>query len=206
MSKNQNMKTKVKTAGIAVASAALVAGGAFAYFTAQDTANNEYTVIDSKTITATVTEPGWVPDNAKDLQPGKTLPKDPVLNNTSTSNVDMYGFITVDVPTANVKIGDAAAAATTPLFTLDNINSAKWETVTDGSTTGHYVFKYKDTIGAGKSTEKLFDSVTYKDVADNTGTDLSGNIKVTGYLIQAQGMTDSADALTKLQAQLKKQI
>ena len=203
------MKTKVKTAGIAVASAALVAGGAFAYFTAQNTVQNPYNIVSSKDVTATITEPEWNPDNAKDLQPGANIKKNPILTNTSTADVDMYGFISVDVPTANVKIGAATTASTTPLFELTGLNKTNWEMVTDGSTTGHYVFKYKGTLAKGQATEQLFDSVTYKDVADNstlTSDQLSGNIDVTGYLIQAQGMNDSADALAKLQTQLNKTI
>lgn len=105
---------RTKKSGIAASclAAALLIGGAFAYLTDTDEAVNRFSFLDSdgeETIDIDLTEPNWdetdenendIPDVAENAIYGRPITKDPVVTNIGEN--DVYTFVTVLVPTAEV--------------------------------------------------------------------------------------------------------
>lgn len=209
--KKKTGSAKVKAAlGVAVAGVmAFAMAGSYAYFQASETVDNPYTVVKSDTVSADLQEPSWDPEAAKDLKPNVELAKDPLVKNTSTSDTDLYAFISVDIPVDTVKCEGDAAAKSQELFSLVNGTTAGANTTDftlvgakdvtkSGSSTvtaKRYVYKYNTKLAKDASTPSLFTKVKYANVVDNTMAvnGYSGNITVSQYVIQADAFA-SADA------------
>ena len=109
-------KRSKKSAIIAVGmAAALLITGALAFFTDQDTDVNRFSFTDQdqvESVDIEVEEPNWDPESGKEILPGATVSKDPILVNDS--DVDAFGYITVLVPTAKeIKIDTAGGVTQT---------------------------------------------------------------------------------------------
>lgn len=194
------MKKSSKRNGLVAGALALTmaATGVFAYLIDTDYKTNVFTLGEGLSGKVTLTEPSWVENNAKDILPLDVLAKDPTITNNSEINV--YGFITVDVPTANVSINEEngleSAEAERELFTY-SVN-AGWKEVTTenhpSSVTHVYAYAGDTNMTAITPTasQTLFDEVTLINIAEgNTTEGSTQNIKVKSYAIQADGLTDT---------------
>ena len=180
-------------------------GGAIAYFTDTDTATNTFTI---GSIDISLSEPLWdaltdtdqdgIPNDAEDMMPGESVTKDPTITNDSTANA-AYVFAKVEIPCSS----DA-----TPIeaFELGSIGSG-WTLMSDGActlntTTNKYVatkiYNYgtsgaMTSLAASASTSPVFSSITLNNDIDGTQTGLTGNLNVvvTGYGIQAEGLSSA---------------
>lgn len=178
-------------------------GGAIAYFTDTAPKTNTFTI---GSIDISLSEDLWdaltdtdgdtIPDDAENMMPGESVTKDPVINNDSTYN-SAFVF-------AEVKIPCSSDATPLEAFTLNNIGSG-WNLMTNGSctldsTTNKYfatkVYNYgtasaMEPLTAGSSTSAVFGSVTLNSNIDGDTTGLDGDISVvvTGYGIQADGVS-----------------
>ena len=181
----------------------LIIGGILAYFTDVDTKVNKFTMGN---VSILVEEPSWEggDEGVEDIVPNQEVPKDPQITNTGST--DVYAFIKVVVPYANVVVGDATVAADTELFTYE-LNEGWVEVGTstkdEQAKTVTHVYAYVDSSNELKdlaSTEKttaVFDSVTLVDIKE-TGSDNSTvqnsqlEVVVSGYGIQTTDLgTDS---------------
>ncbi len=181
---------------------ALLAGGAFAYFTDADSAVNTFTVGSVK---IDLQEPGFDEDEGVNITPGKTIEKDPKILNTG--NNDAFVYMQIGIPTANVVTVDANgiknSAADTELFSC-TINNG-WTQIGSKETKGAlnvYTYAYTgdssstlERVAAGDLSGSLFDSVTFANIVEDQGLEnTQKEITVTAFAIQADGLsTDTPD-------------
>lgn len=194
-----------KTGTLALAGllgAALLTGGAFAYFTDADSAVNTFTVGSVK---IDLQEPDFDEDEGINITPGKTVEKDPQILNTG--NNDAYIYMQIGIPTANVVTVNASgvkkAASVTELFSY-KVNNG-WTQVGDKETKGAlnvYTYAYTgdnaaslERLAAGKLSEALFDSVTFANIVEDQGLEnVKKEITVTAYAIQADDLSTDTPA------------
>ena len=195
-------------------------GGILAYFTDVQTKTNRFKMGDVKIL---VEEPNWPgdPDDPNDrvpVVPNQETPKDPKITNKGEGEI--YAFVKVTIPVANVKIGEATTAAPTQLFTT--IATTQPKATDDGTNTGWtLVSKTPETIGAttetvtyiyayGSATEltalskdqattPVFDKVKFADVTETeyTTSGVQGksyDVIVKGYGIQTDGLNSNVPA------------
>lgn len=173
-------------------SALLIAGVTFAYFTAlTEPVTNTFTA--SGGISISLAEPTWDnsthPDDqaseieeedlgrtlAQNFVPGRLIPKDPNVKNTSEEPV----WVAIKLEYT----GEAGSFAAIDAFADIDFDGANWE-AKDASNT---VFYYRNVLGAGQTTSDLFTKVLID--AGVSAEDIEGfNIVITAYAVQAEGL------------------
>lgn len=199
------MKKTRNIALIVGAIAVLAVGSIAAYFTATDTATNNFEV---EKVDVQLTEPDYVDGTL--ITPNETIVKDPTV--TNTGNTDEFVFVSVKVPFKNIVTaqldGTKNAAADTELFTWNAgqakgvINAAKGAgegAVNDGwvlvktnvlADQVEYIYAYGSAnamtaLAPNASTVELFDSVTMCNAVEGQGLEESQvEIGVDVYAIQ----------------------
>ncbi|MDO5400343.1 MAG: TasA family protein [Eubacteriales bacterium] len=198
------MKKKILALCLVVALAATaVIGGTLAYFTDTDNKINTFTVGN---LDIALNEDEWVADNAKDITPGTSVPKNPVVVVVANS-VDSYVRVTVKMPSFVYDASD---------FFHDNesamVNFAGQSTdfevvgdpiVADGFTT--VVLKYKAAVPSATTDTELpaiFTSVDFS-ASITQGDDLyksmaaaKWDVVVTAYAVQADNTESESKAFT----------
>ena len=172
---------------VAVISVMAIAGASLAYFTAEDTATNVFTVGN---VAIELTEPKWDAtgkEEAKDVYPGEPLAKDPTVTNTgknpcfvrvSVSNLDQFvakykdAMITYRTDYADGKLGE------------------NWVLHTDG------YFYYTKVLATNETTDALFDQIVIPTALKNS--EETNPINVTAYAVQAQGARPSFAAVQEM--------
>lgn len=178
----------------------------YAYMTRESSVVNSMEFIGSADISGTLTEPSWNPSLALMAVPGKVIPKDPRITNTSKNDVDVFALMKVEFvytdqyPEAGKRGKTLSAKDMEQMSKLLEINYAsekdgKWirfdgEKETDA--TQH--FYYADVLKrnqdqAGDSTVPLFTEVVMDPAAGNheiaAFTQIGGiDIRVSGQLVQ----------------------
>lgn len=189
------MNKKIKVTMLTAALAMSVIGGAYSYYsgTAKQVQNNFNIVAgqaNQKDNAGTVQEPNWNADNAKDLQPGQVVSKDPSLK----SNVayESWAFATVEIPTITAqKNGDTADKvydAVIPNFDTTNWTLIKSSVSKKAGTNSVYVYGFKKKLPKGGTTGTLFTNFTVQDFT-KVATPLSNSIDISGTFIQTTGNT-----------------
>lgn len=189
------MNKKIKVTMLTAALAMSVIGGAYSYYsgTAKQVQNNFNIVAgqeNQKDNAGTVQEPNWNADNAKDLQPGQVVSKDPSLK----SNVayESWAFATVEIPTITAqKNGDTADKvydAVIPNFDTTNWTLIKSSVSKKAGTNSVYVYGFKKKLPKGGTTGTLFTNFTVQDFT-KVATPLSDSIDISGTFIQTTGNT-----------------
>lgn len=179
-----------KNAAIATAGAAvLLVGSSFAFFMDKESVTNPFTVGNVK---ITVTEEHFDKTTAKDITPNKVIPKDPVVTNTGVN--DVYAFVSVKVPKANVETANADgtlnAAKNQDLFTYKVNDNWKLIKTNDADDHTEYIYAYSDANGTLKKlaksekTNAVFDSVKFINIVDEQQSGVNLDIDVDGIGIQ----------------------
>lgn len=195
----------------------LAIGGILAYFTDVQTKTNRFKTGEVK---IEVTEPSWPgnptnpgdPETEVPVTPNQEIAKDPLVTNRGDGEV--YAFVEVTIPVANVKVGDATAAAPTQLFTLLDENgtagiNSGWvlvsktpETLSATTENVTYVYAYGTStaltpLAKDVATAKpVFSKVKFADVKENdySTSGIQGKsyeVVVNGYGIQKEGLTSA---------------
>ena len=191
-----------------------VIGGAIAYFTDTDQKTNTFTI---GSVDITLTEDGWdaladtndndIPDAAEDMMPGESVTKDPLINNISTKS-DAYVFAKVEVPCTTIV---APATTSEELFTYTT--NAGWTELstaavacTSGGTATHVYYygtngtlttlaKASSSSTPTSTSNPLFSTISLRStLKGNEGLTGEKQVVVTGYGIQADGLTSTAPA------------
>lgn len=153
-----------------------------------------------------LTEPEWdklpdedgdkIPDPAEDMEPGKSVPKDPTVTNNSDT-LDAYVFLEVEVPLNNAQEKEE-------LFSYDvNEGWVQCGTGTGTDTTKVYIYAWaaNNTMTTltkgGNSTAALFNDVTLKNLKKLPEPGESQTIRVTAYAIQTTLVDDNGTELSK---------
>ena len=179
-----------KNAAIATAGAAvLLVGSSFAFFMDKESVTNPFTVGNVK---ITVTEEHFDKTTATDITPNKVIPKDPVVTNTGVN--DVYAFVSVKVPKANVETANADgtlnAANNQDLFTYKVNDNWKLIKTNDADDHTEYIYAYSDADGSLKKlaksekTNAVFDNVKFINIVDEQQSGVNLNIDVDGIGIQ----------------------
>lgn len=179
-----------KNAAIATAGAAvLLVGSSFAFFMDKESVTNPFTVGNVK---ITVTEDHFDETTAEDITPNKVIPKDPVVTNTGVN--DVYAFVSVNVPKANVETANADGsrndAKNQDLFTYKVNDNWKLIKTNDGDDYSEYIYAYSNADGSLKKlaksekTNAVFDSVKFINIVDEQQSGANQIIDVKGIGIQ----------------------
>ena len=169
---------------VAVIAVMAIAGASLAYFTAEDSAENVFTVGN---VAIDLTEPNWDETGkveAEDVYPGEPLAKDPTVTNTgknpcfvriSVSNLDQFAE----------KFDGAMITYRTDY--VENALGENWVLHTDG------YFYYTKVLASDEKTDALFDQIVIPFALTNNVETKS--IDVTAYAVQAQGARPSFTAV-----------
>lgn len=200
---------------------AVTVGATLAYLSAQtDKKENVFTV--GAGITGELKEPLWDGDNftvsnnrvdisgvsdnqlgknlAVSFVPGRVIPKDPAVENTSA--IDVCIAVTLDYSVSGNAATYSEVFGTTGFAEMNGANKTNWDYADDMSM-AYYTVK----VAPDDKTDTIFDSVKIKDLAKEIDvTDAAGNviihkmqgfqIDIKAYLIQAEGYTDADGKLT----------
>lgn len=150
-------------------------------------------------------EPHWDEDD-NILYPGRTVPKDPVVTNTGIN--DLYVFLKVQIPKANVRIVDEdgkiqdRSLMELVSYTPDYDNWAIIQDVDSPESEYHsIVYGYKKKISTKEPTTALFDKVTFVNAVEGEpATKMSFDMPIYAYAIQADYLegVDGDDIVAKL--------
>ena len=161
---------------------AIGVGATLAYFTADDTAKNEFTVGNVK---IDLTEPKWDENGSKEapeVYPGEALAKDPTVTNTGKNPC----FVRIQVEGLDC-LGNAGMIT----YRTDYVDGALGN---DWVKLGDY-FYYTKVLAAGETTDALFDQIVIPTGLKNGDGESKFNIDVTAYAVQAQGAKPSFSAV-----------
>lgn len=162
---------------------AIGVGATLAYFTADDTAKNEFTVGNVK---IDLTEPKWDENGSKDapqVYPGEALAKDPTVKNIGANPC----FLRIQVE--GLDCLDNAGMITYRTDYVDGALGTDWVLHTDG------YFYYTKVLAAGETTDALFDQIVIPTGLKNGDGSFIYEIDVTAYAVQAQGAKPSFSAV-----------
>lgn len=216
---NQTQQKKHSMVSILVALAVVAAlgvGGTFAYLTyTTNQATNQLTT--STGLQAQLVEANWDPDSATAMVPGTTVAKDPVIKNTSDSELGewaaievefkklgsdgQYTTMTEDDLTALFKVYSIYSGTTAPDSQATDIAvNSNWEKMTNTSEAGKRFYYYKTAIAKDASTDSLFDNVailktaSQEDITELNKLFTSWQIVVKGAAVQKLDSDTGANA------------
>ena len=167
------MKKKIIAMCATVAIAAVAVGGTLAYFTAEDSETNTFTVGN---VAIDLTEPGWEAageEEAKGAYPGEPLAKDPTVENTG----DNPCFVRIEVTNLD-QFGNKGDIQYRTDYVLGKLGE-NWALHTDG------YFYYTKVLPEGETTDALFDQIVMPTGLE--GNEATEDIVVTAQAVQAQG-------------------
>ena len=192
LEKKRNMK-KVIVAIAAVC--VMLVGGASAYFTATDEAENVWTVGN---VDIELLEPGYDASDKDNITPNQELDKDPVVENTGSN--EAFIFVKFSIPKANVSTvgsdGTPTAASVQELF--DYTVNEDWVLVDQaaGADSNTYIYAYAANgqcvaVEPEDTTEVVFTGgkIKFKNVIEGQ-IDSSLTLPVFAYAIQTSDITE----------------
>lgn len=202
------MKKKLMTALALVLVIAMSVAGTYAYLTSKASVKNTFTVgkvaitLDEAKVNEYGVADNRVPrvtENSYKLMPGHEYSKDPVVHVAENSEA-CYVFVKVVDDIAAIEVNDATNETPNVATQIKDNGWTALEGV-DGVNNVYYKSVSADVAKNGVDLRvfngfAIIDTITNTDLAKYNGK----TITVTAYAIQADGMTDAADAWTKLGA------
>lgn len=193
------IKNNKKKVGAATMAALLFAGGAtYAYFTDSNVLTNTFNIGN---VDSTLVEEAWDsadPSEHENLAPNAVLAKDPKVQNNGT--LDMYTFLQVTVPKADVKIASSDGKTVTPgvqelfSYTLNSGWTQVNKTETEDANVYVYAWASKDAMTAvapEAATGTLFDTIKLANIIEGQGLEnTSLDVEVKDFSIQTTDLTD----------------
>lgn len=179
--------------------AMMMVGGASAYFTATDNANNTWTV---GTVTIDLHEDAYdaAQEERENIMPNAELSKDPIV--TNSGNNPAYVFMKFSVPKADIKVasqdGTAVNQAVQELFDYSISDGWSQVSVVEGDDSNTYLYVYGTSTSCqslmpNASTPVLFDGgkITFKNIVEGQGLEgTTLEIPVEAFAIQTANLTD----------------
>ena len=171
---------------VAVIAVMAIAGASLAYFTAEDTATNVFTVGN---VAIDLTEPEWDKKGAVDapeVYPGEALAKDPTVKNTGKNPC----FVRISV-TGWDSLKNAKLSAQDITYRTDYVDEKLGEnwTLYDG------YFYYTKVLAVNETTDALFDQIVIPTDVTNGDAATEYKLDVKAYAVQAQGAKPSWSAV-----------
>ncbi len=183
---------------VAAIAAVMMIGGASAYFTSTDSADNTWTV-GTVTIDLHEDEYDAAEDEREGITPNMDLTKDPVITNTGDNPA--YVFVQFSVPKANVKVAsqDGATVSQELQELFDFTINSGWSRVSaiEGDVSNTYIYAYGSeaecqVLAPEASTPVLFkdSKITFKNIVEGQGLEgTTLEIPVEAYGIQTTDIT-----------------
>ena len=195
-------KNRILAAIGILAAIATVSAGAYAYFNGHTAPKvNRFNIVggDHDIEKGEIVEPNWDPQNAVNLVPSQTVPKDPQFQ--SGVDYEAYAFMKVEMPQVRATLDPEGEYAYTDAFTY-NVNDG-WVLVGEKPTTSEggdhiYLYMYGANINtptllpANGRTTALFNEITVPDFARCLAK--TGTLDIEGFSEQSAGV-DLATAL-----------
>ena len=189
-------KKKIVSLAVVIALLATAVAGTYAYFTDEDIAHNVITTgkiditLNDKTIEAGV-EVDFPEDGVFGVMPTQTVDKIVSVTNSGEGDAWVRIWIEPAIKDANeaelpLMITNQAGAAV-PAFTINLTGSEKWICGSDG------YWYYTESVAAGKTTDVLFDSVTFNPELGNEYQNCTATIDVTAEAVQTVNNPIPAD-------------
>lgn len=172
---------------VAVIAAMAIAGASLAYFTAEDSAENVFTVGN---VAIDLTEPNWDETGkveAEDVYPGEPLAKDPTVTNTGKNPCFVRISVTGWDSLKNAKLSDQDITYRTDY--VDEKLGENWVKHTDG------YFYYTKVLAVDETTDALFDQIVIPTDVTNGDAATEYKLDVKAYAVQAQGARPSWSAV-----------
>ena len=172
---------------VAVIAAMAIAGASLAYFTAEDSAENVFTVGN---VAIDLTEPNWYETGkveAEDVYPGEPLAKDPTVTNTGKNPCFVRISVTGWDSLKNAKLSDQDITYRTDY--VDEKLGENWVKHTDG------YFYYTKVLAVDETTDALFDQIVIPTDVTNGDAATEYKLDVKAYAVQAQGARHSWSAV-----------
>ena len=172
---------------VAVIAAMAIAGASLAYFTAEDSAENVFTVGN---VAIDLTEPNWDETGkveAEDVYPGEPLAKDPTVTNTGKNPCFVRISVTGWDSLKNAKLSDQDITYRTDY--VDEKLGENWVKHTDG------YFYYTKVLAVDETTDALFDQIVIPTDVTNGDAATEYKLDVKAYAVQAQGAKPSWSAV-----------
>ena len=176
------MKKKVFAASVFLLCLAILAGTTMAYFTARDTAHNVITtgnvniqVVEKQDVDGTLVDYPRAPISG--VLPGESVSKIVSVRNTGSGDA----WIRVRISKAidlNPDYADRGQEADPALIEL-NVDTEHWQ-----EKDGWYY--YKDVLDMGRSTEPLFETVTFSSKMNNAYQDCEAGITIEAQAVQSK--------------------
>lgn len=208
----EKRKTKKKLLVVCAVAAVMLIGGASAYFTATDSADNTWTIGN---VAIDLQEPNYDESDKTNIAPNQELDKDPQVENTGSN--DAFVFVEFSIPKATVATandnGSLNESQLQELFTY-SINDG-WSLVSSsqGEDSNTYVYAYASNgvctaLAADVTTPVLFTNgkITFKNIVEGQ---LGGpvTIPVHAYAIQTSDITsDDSNAPADVWAVMNRQL
>ena len=196
------MKKKLVLVSVVIALVAiLITGATLAYFTAEDSAKNEFT--NSKGVDIEVSESDWDPEEEHPLIPGATIKKNPTISLVSDGDLASEdAFIRVKAVINNKAALDAifAAHAGEEDFDITKIVALNpgWECLAtdceadaDADTRTYYIY-YTDALTQSNPSATAFNEIVVPEglTSEEVATIKDFYIDIIGQAIQAEGFAD----------------
>lgn len=174
------MKKKALSIFLVVALVAIAATGTLAYFTAEDEAENVFTVGN---VAIDLEEPSWDStgsEDAPEVYPGEKLDKDPYVINTGKNPC----FVRIKVTGL-----DSLSAVGAGAITLEGLDTENWTMLGDYYYYNHVVTYDGDTYNTTLKTEttKLFTGIRMPVDLKNGDATAEYSVNVYAEAVQAQG-------------------
>lgn len=218
MEERKDKKRSVKKVLGGILALVLVAvisiAGTLAYLTTK-TGPKKNAFTGSDDIALEVQEPNWTEDDSDDMDtdgetlakaytPGLTIPKDPLLKNTTAQSFSEWVAIRVDyykgsVPTSYTDFAKQSGeeSNTTKLIESIAFKTTDWIEVSPSGAT-YQVYVYKSPLASGTTTSKLFEEVKINNnLAKDGSTYPAFNIYISGAAIKVEA---SHSSITELDA------
>lgn len=151
--------------------AVIMVGATLAYLT--DTTEKVVNTFTIGNVDIDLDEPSWKPDNAKDLEPGAEIEKDPTVYNTGKN--DAYVAVVIDGMKKMAAAGFAAEVNDGWVLVDENGVALDW----DGKTLVDGIYAYStDMVEAGGETVPVFNKVVFEGTDDLNNTHIIHEIAV----------------------------
>lgn len=161
---------------LAVVCLSVLAGGTYAYFTAERTSYNVITMgtLNMELVEETSDGQPWPTEGVSGVMPTSVVDKVVYLKNAGT--VPFYGRILVE---ALVTFENGQTVVANPALIVLDWNTEQW-TLQDGC------YYYNGVIGVGEQTEPLFTTVSFAPEMGNQYQNAVVNISVRAQAVQSQ--------------------
>ena len=134
-----------------------------------------------------------VPDNAVNMQPGKVVAKDPLVDLDDSTSFDAWVVMKVTIPKTDAKLEAETAWTKHEIVTCNWSPSFTYLTEVDSDVSKIYYYGYNTALSKGEATVPLFTQITVPNFTA-VKADVSKTVDVDAKVIQKEGYNTIQEA------------